>query len=275
MMAPTLLVLVNAIFFSLVGSLLWIICITTDGWDMVTYRRSVLQNSLTAANKSTQVFVLSHYGEEGRGYSEIKTTRYNSAGNLTSIEYKYAFDSYGGMWKTCDYLTASQRLVLRENRTSWHSKGECFHYLTEYQELMNSLKNEAKWLVRMQNSAVSCIIVVNLLIACSVMTTIYGLWHKQVAVCMVTSAMYVIAAVFCMFGLSIIHAKNSYMMEPDCYSLVYHDPITKLICPSKVVWQGWSIVIGWVAMSFFLLSFFFWSFLCRWMRQENSKHFAA
>jgi hypothetical protein len=105
MMAPTLLVLINAIFFSLVGSLLWIISITTDQWDMVNYKHAILEDELSHANTTTRVFHLTHYGNEGSGYSEIKTTRYSSAGNVTDIQFKYAYDTYGSMWKTCDFLT--------------------------------------------------------------------------------------------------------------------------------------------------------------------------
>ncbi|KAK2182040.1 hypothetical protein NP493_369g02031 [Ridgeia piscesae] len=144
----------------------------------------------------------------------------------------------------------------------------CFRYIPDYAVIRQQLHDKGVSLVRMQNSAASCNIVsVMCLFAAAVIGSV-GVWRKQVAAFMVTGVMYIVSGVFGSFSLIIIMTKVTYMAT-ECYSL---DPLDNdLICQSRTVSTGWSILTAWAAFGVFLVAFAGWLFLARILRIEKAK----
>ncbi|XP_074647080.1 uncharacterized protein LOC141903081 [Tubulanus polymorphus] len=177
------------------------------------------------------------------------------------------FPISGGIWKICDTLPAELRDGIRNN--SWNKMNQCFTYIHDYLGQIDLRFNDkGRWLIRMQNSAASCVIVCIISVITAKMTGILSIVCKQVAVCTVTAVMYMLAACFMIFGLTITHAKIADYITKRCYNLNDDPPAA---CSARIAEVGWSVAMGWVGAAFLIISFMSWAGLARTMRIEKSK----
>ncbi|ESO04178.1 hypothetical protein HELRODRAFT_172521 [Helobdella robusta] len=128
----------------------------------------------------------------------------------------------GGIWQICDHITEKFRTssyfedILRSNpsfRTS------CYNYIRDYEKSNMTEKGIA--IIRMQNSAVSCVIVCLLCMLTSLCTGMFSIWREQVAVCM--------------------QQDQQQQFLGDC--LTIDGPLPHEVCQKTVVQMSWSMML--------------------------------
>lgn len=167
----------------------------------------------------------------------------------------YLVPMYGGVWRICTNLNENQR---RELAHWGYSHAWCKQYLSP--DYVSEGPND--WMTRMQNLSISCAMVCLILLASSALLGLFGIFKRQISAVLITGVMYILAAVFCVFTLSIMHFKRK--TSKDC-GLV--DPmVPEKYQHAQITSMGWSLAIGWVSICFCLFTAFLWYLLSKIMR---------
>ena len=99
----------------------------------------------------------------------------------------------------------------------------------------------------MQNLAIACAMVCLILLSAAILVGLFGIMRPQVSAVLVTGVIYVLAAVFALFTLTIVHLKHK---NRKMYELL--DIWTRLIDKNEefqqarvILYSGWSFKLGW------------------------------
>ncbi|KAK7003844.1 hypothetical protein BgiMline_005327 [Biomphalaria glabrata] len=260
MASPLLILFACSLVLGLLTTLIVIIVVSVDSWADVSYdvQKLAAINNTCSVQSCQIVTVLEH----------PLVYRYDSSskeGNWST--YLYALQS--GLWSICNSLPADWRSdILSRPRSNFAGK-ECFTFVTDYNEdeVDSMLTDETKQLSRLQNSAASCYIVVLIDLSAATVVGVISLARKQVASSMVTGVLYLMAALFGVFGLSMFHTRN-YYEKTFCYAL---DKVPSPICKSRVISLGYAVALAWVGVLLCCLSSFLWLSVSKALRFIRSK----
>ncbi|THD28133.1 hypothetical protein D915_001067 [Fasciola hepatica] len=130
----------------------------------------------------------------------------------------------------------------------------------------------SQFFLKMQNNIISCVIVVYLCMASSILIGVFATVFRNVPASMVTGVLQVTSGVFVIFANCIHHTKLNrleYEWGP-CH------PISKipdeLYQPNLIrVHSHWSLTVSWTSSPVFFMSSFAWFILTQLMTNENSK----
>ncbi|XP_018356379.1 PREDICTED: uncharacterized protein LOC108756807 isoform X1 [Trachymyrmex septentrionalis] len=168
---------------------------------------------------------------------------------------------HGGIWIMCVSLSEEEIQLL--NQVDFPQK-RCVNYLTP-----NEAHVEARgaWQNRMQNLSISCSLVCLIILGCAALIGFFGLCRHQISAVLVTGVMYLLAATFALFTLTIIHFKR--VQDRETKSIedgVIGTPVLRSILKARRVTTAWSMDLGWGGVTLCALASVAWILLSKIMR---------
>ncbi|XP_039290892.1 uncharacterized protein LOC111054535 isoform X2 [Nilaparvata lugens] len=203
---------------------------------------------------------------------------------------------HGGIWTLCVSLTEEQIRLLS---TVGFNQRECLNYLPPLFQRTEELETRPDWQHRMQNLSISCALVCLIILGSSALVGSFGVLKHQISAVLVTGVMYLLAATFALFTLTIIHLKRQQSKPkwppppgpgaPDCLpttppgggvsplgdgvsplNVGALDPSLMAIWaeyyPARIFTKGWSLDLGWAGVTLCVLTSVLWILLSKIMR---------
>ncbi|CAH8607336.1 unnamed protein product [Schistosoma margrebowiei] len=179
-----------------------------------------------------------------------------------------------GIWTMCFRLADAYKPKLLAYSSNIHPDLniplDCMSYL---QANLSETKNLCiQFLLKMQNNIISCVVVVYLSVAASVLIGAFSTLFRAVPAAMVTGVLYITSGVFIIFANCIHHTKLNrleYEWGP-CYP-ISQIPRT-LYTPDIIsVHPLWPVLVSWISSFVFFIASIIWLILTQLMTFENSK----
>ncbi|XP_076233950.1 uncharacterized protein LOC143178903 [Calliopsis andreniformis] len=226
--------------------------IMSDHWEEVSWDKE----ALTHANVTLkwyldgQVAMLQHTSSHRNHHSSRRPT--------------FLVPMYGGIWIMCVSLTEEEIRLL--DRVEFPQK-RCINYLTPdepHEEI------RVAWQNRMQNLSISCSLVCLIILGTAVFIGFFGLCRHQMSAVLVTGVMYLLAATFALFTLTIIHFKRAQdrgariLNEPE--DGVIGGPAPRNVLKARRFTSSWSMVFGWGGVIICTFASLAWIVLSKIMR---------
>ncbi|XP_024938686.1 uncharacterized protein LOC107265580 isoform X6 [Cephus cinctus] len=143
----------------------------------------------------------------------------------------------------------------------------CINYLTP-DEAHEEIR--ATWQNRMQNLSISCSLVCLIILGSAVLVGFFGLCRHQISAVLVTGVMYLLAATFALFTLTIIHFKRAQDRGPRIIDGpedgVVGGHVPKSILKARRFTTSWSLDFGWGGVTLCALASVAWILLSKIMR---------
>ncbi|XP_065162742.1 uncharacterized protein [Atheta coriaria] len=263
--------------FFLLGTLMLTTCATgmlcaaimTDHWEEVSWDRVALQ---TLSNRSVRIEWLL----DGK-----------VASVATNNERAFLVPIHGGIWTLCFSLNEEEIQLLGAHGFPPQS---CVNYLSGEMDGMKVCELKADWQRRMQNLSISCALVCLIILGTAALVGAFGVCQHQISAVLVTGVMYLLAASFALFTLSIIHFKRVstrppaprdeetdggdwYRIDADCTvdgvvwpvgSRGYH--FSAHLLAARVFDTSWSLDLGWGGVMLCVITSVLWILLSKIMR---------
>nr|CAH8863714.1 unnamed protein product [Trichobilharzia regenti] len=179
-----------------------------------------------------------------------------------------------GIWTMCFRLSDIYKPKILAYSANIHPEShiplDCISYL---QANLSETKNLcSQFLLKMQNNIISCVVVVYLSVAASVLIGAFSTLFRAVPAAMVTGVLYVTSGVFIIFANCIHHTKLNrleYEWGP-CYP-ISQIPRTLYIPEIISVHPLWPVLVSWISSFVFFVASIIWIILTQLMTFENSK----
>ncbi|GAB6020456.1 hypothetical protein CHUAL_014117 [Chamberlinius hualienensis] len=230
---------------------LMVLALMTDFWEYVDFDPVKI---LSVADNNTKIdwLINNHVAR-----LTISPSSHSSSPSILRVKRVFLVPMYGGVWTICINLNDKER---GELEAYGYENAACRQYLSpEYTSIVDGPND---WMTRMQNLSISCAMVCLILLAASTLLGLFGLCKRQISAVLITGVIYILAAVFCTFTLSIMHFKRK--TSKDC-GLV--DPIIPdRYQVAQLLSTGWSLAIGWVSVALCILTAFLWYILSKILR---------
>jgi len=124
----------------------------------------------------------------------------------------------------------------------------------------------------MQNLGIACATVCLILLGAAVLVGLFGVFRPQISAVLVTGVIYMLAALFAVFTLAIVHLKHKNRKESEPL-----DVWTRLIPAqelntgdafqsTRLIYQGWSLKLAWAGNCVCILASVMWVILSKIMR---------
>lgn len=247
---PLILVSLCAMFLGGLGSLFMIIPMCTETWAYYRFSETVLLGKND--NKAYKV-VLVNPNETVKIY---RVDHFPDKDNHTAKP-SYLFAQDAGLIRICDKISAARKAASKHWPDMW--KKSCYNFVTEFDEETSPLNPNGNILAKMQTSAASCLIVSIIDLITATVVGIVAILKRQVALCMVTGTLYMMAGIFGVFTLVIIYTKTAYEID-ECFAFV---PIPQDLCKAREITYGYSSSLVWVGVVLCVCTCGFWIFLAR------------
>ncbi|CAK1596410.1 unnamed protein product [Parnassius mnemosyne] len=229
--------------------------IMTDHWEHVTWERAAL-----AALANTSNTVLQWLLDEKVAKIEEPSHRKNSGTFLVPMN--------GGIWTMCVSLEEEEVTIL--SRVGFPTEPLCTNYLANNQDE----EIRADWQHRMQNLSISCALVCLIVLGSAALVGAFGVCKHQISAVLVTGVMYLLAGLFAMFTLMIIHFKR--MQRVSTRSSPHGDdtadgvvgpraPALPLLSAREFT-TSWSLELGWGGVALATTTSLLWILLSKIMR---------
>ncbi|XP_024890531.1 uncharacterized protein LOC112466593 [Temnothorax curvispinosus] len=123
----------------------------------------------------------------------------------------------------------------------------------------------------MQNLSISCSLVCLIILGCAALIGFFGLCRHQISAVLVTGVMYLLAATFALFTLTIIHFKRAQDRGTKPITDGPEDgvigmPVLRSILKARRVTTAWSMDLGWGGVTLCALASVAWILLSKIMR---------
>ncbi|XP_053982109.1 uncharacterized protein LOC128887194 [Hylaeus anthracinus] len=171
---------------------------------------------------------------------------------------------YGGIWIMCVSLAEEEIRLLGQ---VGFPQGRCINYLSP-DEAHEEIR--AAWQNRMQNLSISCSLVCLIILSTAVLIGFFGLCRHQISAVLVTGVMYLLAATFALFTLTIIHFKRAQdrgariLDGPE--DGVIGGPAPRSVLKARRFNSSWSMDFGWGGVTLCALASVAWIMLSKIMR---------
>ncbi|CAH0563468.1 unnamed protein product [Brassicogethes aeneus] len=260
--------------FFLLGTLVLTTCATgmlcaaimTDHWEEVTWNGSYLE-------------VLANGSHRLQWLLDGNVARV-STNDVRDRTIAFLVPMHGGIWTLCVTLTEEEINLL--GRVGFPSVQPCVNYLSggidgvrgyepraDWQHSTNSVMNN-----RMQNLSISCALVCLIILGSAALVGAFGVFQHQISAVLVTGVMYLLAASFALFTLTIIHFKRlhnrPHVEETDgtvdgvvspTGGRGVHD-----LLPARIFTTSWSLDLGWGGVMLCVMTSVLWILLSKIMR---------
>ncbi|XP_032780676.2 uncharacterized protein LOC116918964 [Daphnia magna] len=191
----------------------------------------------------------------------------------------YLIPLHGGIWHLCVDLQNDQLRMLQEMGLD---REACTEYLTAGAAATASgIENDAFRVTpnylnlhvqsKMHNLSISCAMVCVILLASAALLGAFGIIKRQISAVLITGVMYILAALFAVFSLVIMHCKRNTRRETGFVD----DP---LVTPTeyneaRIFSNSWSMLLGWTGSAVIFVASIFWLFLAKVMRYNQLAFF--
>ncbi|XP_063710095.1 uncharacterized protein LOC134838483 [Culicoides brevitarsis] len=196
----------------------------------------------------------------------------------------YLVPMYGGIWTMCVDLTGDEIREISERGIP--TKSVCVNYLKsdeeddEDEEKKNWREYEMQPAlhpqIRMQNLSISCSLVCLIILGSAALVGAFGVCQRQLSAILVTGVMYLLAALFAVFTLTIIHFKRykSHTVVETEYNIAIDGilaahgeaKIAQTLLEARIFTTGWSLELCWAGVFICTLTSFLWIFLSKILR---------
>ncbi|XP_011254744.1 uncharacterized protein LOC105250386 isoform X1 [Camponotus floridanus] len=171
---------------------------------------------------------------------------------------------HGGIWIMC--VTLSEEEIQLLNQVGFPQE-RCINYLTP-DETHEEIR--VAWQNRMQNLSISCSLVCLIILGCAALIGFFGLCRHQISAVLVTGVMYLLAATFALFTLTIIHFKRDHgtksVMDGGPEDGVIGMPVPRSVLKARKFTTAWSMDLGWGGVTLCALASVAWILLSKIMR---------
>ncbi|XP_058796592.1 uncharacterized protein LOC131667272 isoform X2 [Phymastichus coffea] len=263
--APRLVFLFATLVLTCAATGLLCAAIMSDHWEEVDWDREALER----ANVSPVTWLLD--GKVGRieptlGGGSSQQAKHHVVGDRSRAQPAFVVPMHGGIWTMCVSLTDEEIELL--GRVGFPQE-RCINYLTpdEAHEEMR-----AAWQNRMQNLSISCSLVCLIILGAAVFVGFFGLCRHQISAVLVTGVMYLLAATFALFTLTIIHCKRSQDRANNRVILdgpedgVVGGTVDRQLLKARRFVNSWSMDFGWSGVTLSALASLAWILLSKIMR---------
>ncbi|XP_049538020.1 uncharacterized protein LOC125952544 isoform X1 [Anopheles darlingi] len=272
--------------------------IMTDHWEHVSWDRSSLDRisnetsielhwyldgraakiPLKGKAGQTNVHYKQHAGGPGKGSSPVITD--NRAG-------VFLVPMNGGIWTLCIDLTAEE--IRTMSRDGFPQVEQCVNYLAGTMESAQGNDEDARadWQhsesqatlhphLRMQNLSISCSLVCLIILGSAALVGAFGVCQRQISAVLVTGVMYLLAALFALFTLMIIHFKRQQgrpLLDSDfdgtidgVVAIKGTARVASKFLGARIFVTAWSLDLGWGGVVLCTFTSFLWILLSKIMR---------
>ncbi|XP_014486603.1 PREDICTED: uncharacterized protein LOC106750639 [Dinoponera quadriceps] len=173
---------------------------------------------------------------------------------------------HGGIWIMCVSLSEEEIQLLSQ---VGFPQERCINYLTP-DETHEEIR--AAWQNRMQNLSISCSLVCLIILGCAALIGFLGLCMHQISAVLVTGVMYLLAATFALFTLTIIHFKRAQDHRGGIRAVngpedgVIGMPVHRSVLKARRFTTAWSMDLGWGGVTLCALASVAWILLSKIMR---------
>ncbi|XP_066587752.1 uncharacterized protein [Prorops nasuta] len=250
--APRLIFLISTLLLTLAATGLLCAAIMSDHWEEVGWDKQALTNTNISFTwyLDGQVAVLEPSSTQKYHYSDKPAA--------------YLVPMHGGIWTMCVSLSEEEITLL--NQVGFPQE-KCINYLRP-DEAHEEIR--AAWQNRMQNLSISCSLVCLIILGTAVLIGFFGLCRHQISAVLVTGVMYLLAATFALFTLTIIHFKRAQghggriLDGPE--DGVIGGPVPRRILKARRFTTSWSLDFGWGGVTLCALASVAWILLSKIMR---------
>ncbi|XP_043280080.1 uncharacterized protein [Venturia canescens] len=250
--APRLVFLIATLALTLAATALLCGAIMSDHWEEVGWDRDALNKANISPTwyLDGQVVMLDPPNDRRRGYSHRKPI--------------FLVPMHGGIWTMCVSLTDEEIRLLGQ---VGFPQERCINYLTP-DEAHEEIRTA--WQSRMQNLSISCSLVCLIILGSAVLVGFFGLCRHQISAVLVTGVMYLLAATFALFTLTIIYFKRAQdrgariIDGPE--DGVIGGPAPKSVLNARRFTTAWSMDFGWGGVTLCALASVAWILLSKIMR---------
>ncbi|CAG9836632.1 unnamed protein product [Diabrotica balteata] len=251
--------------FFLLGTLVLTTCATgmlcaaimTDHWEEVTWDKNGVD---FLANGTVRVQWLLD-----RTVARIST-------NERDRTIAFLVPMHGGIWTLCVSLSDEEINLL--GRVGFPTVQSCVNYLSGGIDGVRGYEPRADWQHRMQNLSISCALVCLIILGSAALIGAFGVFQHQISAVLVTGVMYLLAASFALFTLTIIHFKRLHSRPHMDESEGTVDGVVsptggkgvKDLLPARVFTTSWSLDLGWGGVMLCVMTSVLWILLSKIMR---------
>uniref|UniRef100_A0A182N7B1 Uncharacterized protein n=1 Tax=Anopheles dirus TaxID=7168 RepID=A0A182N7B1_9DIPT len=182
----------------------------------------------------------------------------------------------GGIWTLCIDLTADE--IRAMSNDGFPQVDQCVNYLAGTMESAQGNDEDARadWQHRMQNLSISCSLVCLIILGSAALVGAFGVCQRQISAVLVTGVMYLLAALFALFTLMIIHFKRQQgrpLLDSDFDGTI--DGVVAIkgtaraaskFLGARIFVTAWSLDLGWGGVVLCAFTSFLWILLSKIMR---------
>lgn len=245
--------------------------IMTDHWEHVTWDRASLDKMTNDSTHTLQWFL------DGR-VAKLPLKGHGNRG-------VFLVPMHGGIWTLCIDLTDYDMRLL--GREGFPREAPCVNYLAGAMENARGEEQRNDWQhsefqatlqphLRMQNLSISCSLVCLIILGSAALVGAFGVCQRQISAILVTGVMYLLAALFALFTLMIIHFKRQQgrpMLDSDFDGTV--DGLVAIrgaaraaqnLLGARIFITSWSLDLGWGGVVLCSITSILWILLSKIMR---------
>ncbi|KAL7033551.1 hypothetical protein ACKWTF_007639 [Chironomus riparius] len=253
----------------------------TDHWENILWDNSALIDIINRTESQTFSNKYEFLLDEKVVRLPLKSNPENGGVFFVSM--------HGGIWSLCFNLKEEEIVRLRPK--GFPNVNLCFNYLTQNSE--NTKNDDLKlpdWQhvesqtslqphLRMQNLSISCALVCLIILGSAALIGAFGVCQRQISAILVTGVMYLLAALFALFTLMIIHFKRQKgkSLDSDYDGTVegvqsQEPAFAQNLLGARIFTTSWSLDLGWGGVVLCALASFLWIFLSKLMRFSPVSH---
>ncbi|XP_045772221.1 uncharacterized protein LOC123872120 isoform X2 [Maniola jurtina] len=232
--------------------------IMTEHWEHVSWERAALAALANASNTALNWML-------DEKVVKIEDTNSKKGGGTFLVPMN------GGIWTMCVSLEDEEVSIL--SRAGFPKEPLCTNYLADDEDE----EQRGDWQHReycMQNLSISCALVCLIVLGSAALVGAFGLCKHQISAVLVTGVMYLLAGLFAMFTLMIIHFKRVQRVSTRGSPHV-DDTADGVIGPrypalpllsAREFTTSWSLELGWGGVALATTTSLLWILLSKIMR---------
>ncbi|CAG9786030.1 unnamed protein product [Diatraea saccharalis] len=228
--------------------------IMTDHWEQVGWERAALAAFANTSNTALQWLL-------DEKVVKIEDTGSRKGGGTFLVPMN------GGIWTMCVSLEEEEITIL--SRVGFPKQPLCTNYLANSDEE----EPRADWQHRMQNLSISCALVCLIVLGSAALVGAFGICKHQISAVLITGVMYLLAGLFAMFTLMIIHFKRVQRVSArgghvdDTGDGVVGPQAAALpLLSARQFSTSWSLELGWGGVALATTTSLLWILLSKIMR---------
>nr|XP_012220123.1 PREDICTED: uncharacterized protein LOC105670935 [Linepithema humile] len=233
--------------------------IMSDHWEEIGWDKEDLIRTSSHTNLSLTWYL------DGQVAMIESSVNHHRANHHVAKSSSFLVPMHGGIWIMCVSLSEEEIQLLEQ---VGFPQEKCINYLTpdETHEEMRTA-----WQNRMQNLSISCSLVCLIILGCAALIGFFGLCRHQISAVLVTGVMYLLAATFALFTLTIIHSKRTQDREAKPIVDGPEDgvigmPVLRSVLKARRFTTAWSMDLGWGGVTLCALASVAWILLSKIMR---------